>query len=204
MTENLILQIRYGNFMIGDRKYNSESKTPSRSQARSFKAKTRWFNFQGQKEREKEWETFESEALPLMTDIFRVARYLSNDRETAEDLTSETFVQALKSFHYYTPETDCRAWLVKILYRVNEKKRLNLEQSDHAEKPNRQLVFTPPIPNKSEDEKILQIIRKMPPALREIVLLADVEEFSCKEIAAFLQIPIATVILRLYRRQKFF
>ncbi|MCA1622766.1 MAG: hypothetical protein LC778_03030 [Acidobacteria bacterium] len=40
-----------------------------------------------------------------MADVFRVANYLARDRETAEDLTQETFAQALKSFHRYTPDT---------------------------------------------------------------------------------------------------
>ena len=39
----------------------------------------------GAKERRKEWASFETEALPLMADVFRVANYLARDRETAED-----------------------------------------------------------------------------------------------------------------------
>jgi len=38
----------------------------------------------------KEWAVF-AEALPPDGDVFRVANYLARDRETAEDLTQETF-----------------------------------------------------------------------------------------------------------------
>jgi len=67
---------------------------------------------------EKEWAAFGAEAVPLMQDVFLVANYLARDRETAEDLTQETFAQALNSFHRYTPDTNCRAWLVTILYHL--------------------------------------------------------------------------------------
>jgi len=80
------------------------------------------------KEREREWAAFEAEAIPLMPDVYRVAYWLVRDRETAQDLTQETFVQALKSFHRYSPDTNCRAWLVTILYRINGKRRMKLGQ----------------------------------------------------------------------------
>ena len=61
------------------------------------------------RERQKEWEAFETEAMPFMADVFRVANYLTRNRDEAEDLTQETFAEALKSFHRYAPETNCRA-----------------------------------------------------------------------------------------------
>jgi RNA polymerase sigma-70 factor (ECF subfamily) len=85
--------------------------------------KLNMFGIGAREVREKDWAAFEAEALPLMADVFRVANYLARDRETAEDLTQETFAQALKSFHRYTPDTNCRAWLVTILYHLNSKRR---------------------------------------------------------------------------------
>ena len=49
--------------------------------------------------KEKEWAAFEAEAVPLMPDVFRIARWMAGDTAIAEDLTQETFVQALGSFH---------------------------------------------------------------------------------------------------------
>lgn len=53
-------------------------------------------------ERKKEWAAFETEAMPWMADVFRTAMWLAHDHAVAEDLTQETFVQALESFHRYT------------------------------------------------------------------------------------------------------
>ena len=158
------------------------------------------------RERGKEWEAFETEALPLMPNVFRVAHWLVRDRETAEDLTQETFVQALKSFHRYSPDTNCRAWLITILYRLNGKRRQKLGQlklvEDAEEQIAQTVAFEPPIPQSLTDEDILRAIERVPPKFSQVVLLTDVEEFSYKEAADLLQIPIGTVMSRLHRGRR--
>ncbi|MDQ6785939.1 MAG: RNA polymerase sigma factor [Acidobacteriota bacterium] len=160
----------------------------------------------GGKEREKEWAAFEAEAVPLMADVFRVANYLARDRETAEDLTQETFIQALKSFHRYTPDTNCRAWLVTILYHLNAKRRYKLGRlklvEDVEEQIAQTVAFVPPIAEELKDEEILQALEKLPQTFRDVVVLTDVEEFSYKEVAALLEVPIGTVMSRLHRGRR--
>lgn len=160
----------------------------------------------GGKDKEKEWTAFETEGLPLMADVFRVANYLTRDREEAEDLTQETFVEALKSFHRYTPGTNCRAWLVTILYHLNSKRKYKLGRlklvEDAEEQIAQTVAFVPPIPEVIKDEEILQALEKLPPTFREVVVLTDVEEFTYRETAEFLQIPIGTVMSRVSRGRK--
>jgi len=158
------------------------------------------------REREKEWTAFEAEALPLMPDVFRVAQWLVRDREIAEDLTQETFVQALKSFHRYSPDTNCRAWLITILYRLNGKRRMKLGQlklvEDTEEQIAQTVAFEPPIPQSLSDEDILSAVRRVPPKFAQVVLLTDVEEFSYKEAAELLKVPIGTIMSRLHRGRR--
>lgn len=158
------------------------------------------------REREKEWAAFESKALPLMPDVFRVAQWLVRNREEAEDLTQETFAQALKSFHRYSPDTNCRAWLITILYRLNGKRRLKLGQLKLVEDVDEQIAqtvaFEPPIPQSLTDEDILKAIERVPPKFSQAVLLTDVEEFTYKETAELLGVPIGTVMSRLHRGRR--
>jgi RNA polymerase sigma-70 factor (ECF subfamily) len=158
------------------------------------------------RKREEEWAAFETEAVPLMADVFRVANYLTRDRETAEDLTQETFAEALKSFHRYTPDSNCRAWLVTILYHLNSKRKYKLGRlklvEDVEEQIAQTVAFVPPIPDELKDEEILAALEKLPQAFRDVVVLSDVEEFSYKEVAEFLQVPIGTVMSRLSRGRK--
>src|SRR5258706_14848869 len=157
-------------------------------------------------EREKEWAAFEAEALPLMPDVFRVASWLARDTSIAEDLTQETFIQALKSFHRYSPDTNCRAWLITILYRVNGKRRMKLGQLKLVEDTEEQIAetvaFEPSIPEHLTDEEILAAIERVPKKFSEVVMLTDVEEFTYKEAAGLLDVPIGTVMSRLHRGRR--
>lgn len=158
------------------------------------------------REREKEWAAFEAEALPLMADVFRVAKWLVRDTTEAEDLTQETFIQALKSFHRYSPDTNCRAWLITILYRVNGKRRIKLGRlklvEDLDDRVAQTVAFEPPIPQGLTDEDILKAVERVPEKFAQVVLLTDVEDFSYKEAADLLQVPIGTVMSRLHRGRR--
>jgi RNA polymerase sigma-70 factor, ECF subfamily len=58
---------------------------------------------------------FEEEALELSDQVFRVARGLVNSREEAEDLVQQTYERAFRSWRSFTPGTNLRAWLLRIL-----------------------------------------------------------------------------------------
>jgi RNA polymerase sigma-70 factor (ECF subfamily) len=59
--------------------------------------------------------------------------------------------------------------------------------------------FVPPIPQGLTDEEILAALARIPPHFQEVILLCDVEEFTYKEIAEALSIPLGTVMSRLHR-----
>ncbi len=162
--------------------------------------------FGSKKEREKVWAIFEAEALPQMPDVFRVAKWLARDAAIAEDMTQETFAQALKGFHRYTPETNCKAWLLTILYRVNGKRRMKLGQLKLVEDTEEQIAetvaFEPSIPQHLTDDEIINAIKRVPNKFSEIVMLTDVEDFAYKEVAEMLEIPIGTVMSRLHRGRR--
>ncbi len=52
------------------------------------------------------------------------------------------------------------------------------------------------------DEDVQKAIDKLPPDYRMVVLLADLEGFSYKEIADILEVPVGTVMSRLYRGRR--
>src|SRR3954463_4831773 len=62
---------------------------------------------------------FEEEALQLSDQVFRVARRLAGSREEAEDLVQDTYARAFRSWHQFTPGTNLRAWLLRILTNLN-------------------------------------------------------------------------------------
>src|SRR2546423_4599916 len=62
---------------------------------------------------------FEEEALELSDQVYRVARRLVGSREEAEDLVQEAYARAFRSWRSYTPGTNLRAWIFRILTNLN-------------------------------------------------------------------------------------
>jgi RNA polymerase sigma-70 factor (ECF subfamily) len=149
---------------------------------------------------------FESAALPHLDDLFRTAVAMTGNRTEAEDLVQEAYLEAWKSFHRFETGTNCRAWMFKILiHRVHHYRRRwyqwgSKTQSDELLVDN--LRYEDPIPETVKDEDMLLALSRLPEMFREIVLLADVQEFAYKEIASMLEIPVGTVMSRLSRGRR--
>jgi RNA polymerase sigma-70 factor, ECF subfamily len=152
-------------------------------------------------------ESFEAIATPYLTDLYRTASLLLRDRNEAEDLIQETYLEAWKSFHRFELGTNCRAWLFKIMFHRLHHLRRRLVKTSRVitiDTPEGQaeLVAEPAVPQEIRDEDVLKALEKVAVEFREVVLLADVEEFSYKEIAETLRIPLGTVMSRLSRGRK--
>ncbi len=145
---------------------------------------------------------FEAEALPHLNDLYRAAASILRSRAEAEDAVQEAYLQALKSFHRFTPGTNCRAWLFRILFHVISHQRrkcfgrLIFSEREELEQTT---VYTPPVPEELTDDEMIAAFRRLPYQFAEVVMLCDVQEFSYKEIQETLGIPIGTVMSRLSR-----
>ncbi len=147
-------------------------------------------------------EEFEAVALPHLNDLFRTAKRLLGEQAVAEDVVQEVYLQAWKSFHRFERGTNCRAWLFTILFNTVHHYRRRWASSavsEGDEALEEKLQYTPPVPETLMDEEVLTALDRIPPDFRAVVLLADVEEFSYKEVAGILKIPVGTVMSRLSR-----
>jgi RNA polymerase sigma-70 factor (ECF subfamily) len=158
---------------------------------------------EGDTERTRAWRRFEAEAMPHVDRLFRHAMWLDRNRAEAEDLVQETLVQALESFHRFTPGTNCRAWLLSILHHVRanrlRKQGRLVAESDVEDRIANTLPFMPPVPDRVTDEDMLRALDDIPLHHQQVILLCDVEELTYKEIASTLGVPIGTVMSRLHR-----
>jgi RNA polymerase sigma-70 factor (ECF subfamily) len=152
------------------------------------------------------WASFEAEAMPHAPSLFRIALWLTRDQIEAEDLVQETLMEALGSFHRFVLGTNCHAWLVSILYHRNSKRRRSANRlilvSDSDERIAETVVFKAPTPQNVTDEEVLAALKRLPRNFQEVVILADIEEMSYKEIAAAMNVPIGTVMSRISRGRK--
>ena len=156
--------------------------------------------------RERRATEFEAAALPHLHDIYRTATRLLSDSTRAEDVAQEVYLQAWKSFDRFESGTNCRAWLFKILFNTlhhYRRKWFNIRIVRESEEVIEQTAtYTARVPEHITDEAILAALGAVPQDFRSVVLLVDVEEFSYKETAGILNVPIGTVMSRLSRGRK--
>ena len=159
------------------------------------------FGFPREKRRLEDWASFESEALPFHADLYRLAKWLLRNQAEAEDLVQETFVEALRSFHRFEQGTNCRAWLIKIMYHLLSKRRRESNRLRVVGDVDEQIAETvePAASGDLAGEEVLNALKRLPQHYQEVVILSDVEDLNYKEIADALSIPIGTVMSRLSR-----
>jgi RNA polymerase sigma-70 factor, ECF subfamily len=140
-------------------------------------------------------EEFESVAMPHLAALLRVARRLTLDSASAEDLVQETMLLAWRGFPGFQTGTNARAWLFRILFNAfhgaNRKARLETPPSEESVRPMLQ-----------EAMEIAEALDALSLEQRTVLLLAVVEGFSCQEIAGILDVPIGTVMSRLSRARQ--
>lgn len=152
--------------------------------------------------------TFEQLALPLLVSLYNHAYWLARDRAEAEDVVQETLSKALRAFDSFQPDTNFKAWIFCILRNTFLTSRTGIATSrtvfleDHASAWD--MAAADPSPEeiviRLDDLATLQAaLDQLPPPLREILLLCDVEEIKYKDIAIILGVPIGTVMSRISR-----
>jgi RNA polymerase sigma-70 factor (ECF subfamily) len=147
-------------------------------------------------------DSFEAVALPHMNDLYRAAHSMLRHRQDAEDVLQEMYLRAWRAFDRFTPGTNCKAWLFKILFNVIRNHRRKWFRLTFASEPEifeETMVFEPPIAQDLSDDEILTAFQKLPAQFAEVVMLVDVYEFSYKEAQETMDVPIGTVMSRLSR-----
>jgi RNA polymerase sigma-70 factor (ECF subfamily) len=160
---------------------------------------------------------FEEEALGLADQVYRVARRLVGSREEAEDLVQETYARAFRSWQSFTPGTNLRAWLLRILTNLNTDRgrRLQrtpdmqpLEEGDYylankmAESAGEQILDQDIVVEQLSQDSIVDALSSLPHDFRDVVVLVDIGDFSYADAAQILDIPIGTVMSRLHRGRR--
>jgi RNA polymerase sigma-70 factor, ECF subfamily len=156
-------------------------------------------------------DSFEDLAMPLFDRLYNFARWLTQNREEAEDLVQETYAKALKGFSSFQLGTNFRAWMYRILRNTFLTSRTGLRATStvslDSEDDGLELGVENETPEtilmkRSNSQLVQSAIDDLPVHYREALLLCEVEEMSYQEIAETLSIPIGTVMSRLSRARR--
>lgn len=172
---------------------------------------------QGRVSQPNAWD-FESATMPFVDALYNTALRMTRSPEDAEDLVQETYLKAYKYYDKFTEGTNLKAWLFRILKNTfinNYRKQKQIppqnafEEIEDAFESQISPEAPSSIPGPEEDilenvldEDVQAALESLPDDYRMVVLLADLEDFSYQEIADILEIPVGTVMSRLYRARR--
>jgi len=160
---------------------------------------------------------FEEEAIGLADQVYQVARRLVGTREEAEDLMQETYARAFRSWRSYTPGTNMRAWLLRILANLNidrGRRQQRTPSSQPLEEGDYYLynrleqglrggqADIERLIDQLSQGPVMDALAELPQNFKEVVVLVDLGDFSYQEAADILEIPIGTVMSRLHRGRR--
>jgi RNA polymerase sigma-70 factor (ECF subfamily) len=155
-----------------------------------------------------------------MGSLYSAALRMTRNPSDAEDLVQETYLKAYRAFGTFQEGTNLKSWLYKILtntfinnYRAKRRRPAETELDDvedlylyHRLGGNQAASL-----GRSAEDLFLDrftesdvkgALDSLPETFRLPVYLADVEDFTYKEIAEFLHVPIGTVMSRLHRGRR--
>jgi len=158
---------------------------------------------------------FEADALAFLDQLYAAALRMTRNPSDAEDVVQETYAKAYASFHQFTPGTNLKAWLYRILtntyINTYRKKQREPQISDSENVEDWQIARAESHTSSGlksaetvalenlPDSDVKEALQALAPDFRLAVFLADVEGFSYKEIAEIMGTPIGTVMSRLNR-----
>lgn len=153
---------------------------------------------------------------PLAGDLFRLAFWRLGDKHDAEDIVQEAYLRAFRSFDSFEIGSNAKAWMTRIVLNViNDSFKRKARQLDSvaledecdqleklqsnsasARDPEIQLI------EKEVDQKLLQALQRLPTILLHPLLLRELQDMTYADIANAMEIPVGTVMSRLFKARR--
>ncbi len=158
--------------------------------------------------------SFEDQIRPHLAHLYPAALRLTRHPADAEDLVQDTLTKAYASFAQYTPGTNLRAWLHRILsttfINTYRKRRREPQIAPGADPHNDWTTSADPLtptPRSAEaealdhitDTPLLTALRDLPDDFRTTIYLADIAGYPYRDVATIMNTPLGTVMSRLHR-----
>jgi RNA polymerase sigma-70 factor, ECF subfamily len=156
---------------------------------------------------------FEEHVRPYVGQLYPAALQMTRNASDAEDLVQETLAKAYTAFYQFTPGTNLRAWLHRILantfisnYRRRRREPVIASPAERDAWQAETGAYAPTVRSaeaealdRLADSPVLIALRELPEDFRTAVYLADIEGYPYREVARIMGTPIGTVMSRLHR-----
>ena len=149
---------------------------------------------------------FEEQLGELARLSYRVAFAVLRQREDAEDVAQEALTRAYRRLHTLRDRERCRAWLVRISWRLALDHRRSFRRRELREQK------AAPAAGEADgrvsasaqafQERLWNAIEELPEKLRVTLVLAGLHGYDMREVAQLLEVPEGTVKSRMHLARK--
>ena len=138
----------------------------------------------------------------LLPELRAYARFLVRDRSKSDDLVQDTVVRALAALGQFQPDTSLKAWMFTILRnafyeQTRRRKREDAAMALHARTASEGIQL-----HHGEITDLSQLLWRLPPLLREALVLVGAQEMTHEEAAVICGVPVGTMRARVSRARK--
>ena len=153
---------------------------------------------------------FKTLALPLLDELYTLARYLARNASDAEDAVQECYLRAFRHFDTFRGGP-IKPWLFAILRNVcfagragTARLTLSPDEPETAQPMWREPADTPEqaVLRRQNTDTMRRLIGELPAEFREVIVLREINDLSYRDIATVIEAPIGTVMSRLARARE--
>ncbi len=148
---------------------------------------------------------FENVVLPHVDAAYGLARWIVRDPALAADVVQDAMVKALRHFGTYRGGNG-RAWVLQIVRNTAYaavkqggcRVSVVLDERLPSAAPDPEAAYA----GQEAERRLEAALARLPVALRECLVLRELEEMSYRDIARVVGAPIGTVMSRLWRARR--
>ncbi|MCC2472234.1 sigma-70 family RNA polymerase sigma factor [Bacillus pacificus] len=137
-------------------------------------------------------------------EVYKTAHFLIDDKADVDDVVQEIYIQLYESLRKYDSEKPFRPWLIGLVikqihsYRRKRWMRLRIIKKAEEQRKPVQIDFSNDVVSKISNQKLIELIHKLPYKLKQVIILRYLHDYSQEEVAQILHIPIGTVKSRIH------
>ncbi|PEJ02790.1 MULTISPECIES: sigma-70 family RNA polymerase sigma factor [Bacillus cereus group] len=141
-------------------------------------------------------------------EVYKTAHFLIEDKTDVDDVVQEIYIQLYESLRKYDSEKPFRPWLIGLTikqihsYRRKRWMRLRIVKKAEEQRKPVQIDFSNDVVSKLSNQKLIELIHKLPYKLKQVIILRYLHDYSQEEVAHILHIPIGTVKSRIHAALK--
>jgi RNA polymerase sigma-70 factor (ECF subfamily) len=158
-------------------------------------------------------EEFNSEALPLLKNLYRTSYWILLDKKVTQKIIKQTFFEAIEYCNVTKNQSDWGSWIYRIWMREIfdfYSSRENDSQTifdfiDHAKFDSKDDAFnsdSAKIKLGIREDELIKLLEKLPSVLRIPMIMKEVFSFNYEKIAELVDVPVGVIATRIYRGRK--